>query len=75
MHHVEVGGRTDGTIAHEGEEIGYVLEGQLELEVDGKKYSLSKGDCFFFRSELKHQYRNPGKTRTSIFWVCTPPTF
>lgn len=75
IHHVEAGGRTDGTISHEGEELGYVLEGQLELEVDGKKYRLSKGDCFFFRSELKHQYRNPGRTPTSVLWVCTPPTF
>jgi transcriptional regulator with XRE-family HTH domain len=75
IHHVKPGGRTDGTIAHEGEELGYVLEGKLELEVDGKTFHVSKGDCFFFRSELKHQYRNPGKTTASILWVCTPPTF
>lgn len=75
IHHVKAGGRTDGTISHEGEELGFILEGQLELEVDGKTYRLSKGDCFFFRSELKHQYRNPGTTATSVLWVCTPPTF
>jgi transcriptional regulator with XRE-family HTH domain len=75
IHHVKPGGRTDGTIAHEGEELGYVLEGRLQLEVDGKTFHVSKGDCFFFRSELKHQYRNLGKTTASILWVCTPPTF
>jgi transcriptional regulator with XRE-family HTH domain len=75
IHHVDPGGRTDGAITHEGEELGYVLEGQLELEVDGRKYRLSKGDSFFYRSELKHQYRNPGRTSTRVLWVCTPPTF
>lgn len=75
IHSVNPGGGSLGTIAHEGEEFGFILEGELELEVDGKVYSLQVGDSFFFRSDLPHGYRNPGNALTRILWVNTPPTF
>ena len=75
IHCVSPGGHTDGEISHIGEEIGYILTGKLELTVAGQTYSLSEGDCFFFKSDLSHGYRNPGKTVTRVLWVCTPPTF
>jgi hypothetical protein len=34
IHHVAPKGSSDGFIQHEGEEIGFVLEGTLELVVD-----------------------------------------
>ena len=34
IHLIEPGGRTDGSISHAGEEIGYVLEGEIELIID-----------------------------------------
>jgi transcriptional regulator with XRE-family HTH domain len=75
IHCVDPGGHTDGAIDHLGEEVGFVLEGKLELKVAGEVYKVEAGDCFFFRSELKHSYRNPGKVITRVLWVCTPPTF
>jgi transcriptional regulator with XRE-family HTH domain len=75
IHCVDPGGHTDGEITHDGEEIGYVLTGKLELRVEGVPYLLHEGDCFFFRSELRHGYRNPGSIVTRVLWVCTPPTF
>src|SRR5882757_6401611 len=58
VHCVARGGHTDGVYAHEGEELGYVLQGQLELQVDGTWYTFEEGDSFFFRSDLPHGYRN-----------------
>ena len=75
IHVVEPGGHTDGVYAHEGEELGYVLQGVLELEVDGKWYQFQQGDSFTFRSNLQHGYRNPGAEVTRVLWVNTPPTF
>ncbi|RTL55278.1 MAG: cupin domain-containing protein [Bradyrhizobiaceae bacterium] len=75
IHCIDPGGHTDGVINHEGEEIGFLLEGQLDLELDGVWYSLSEGDSFFFRSTLPHGYKNPGNKLTRILWVNTPPTF
>jgi transcriptional regulator with XRE-family HTH domain len=75
VHSVEPGGHTDGVYTHEGEEIGYVLEGQFELQVDGKWYDCKAGDSFFFASNLPHGYRNRGNVITKILWVNTPATF
>lgn len=75
VHVVHPGGGSLGVIEHEGEEVGFILEGEIELEVDGKTYTLKQGDSFFFRSELPHGYRNPGETIARILWINTPPTF
>lgn len=75
IHSVNPGGGSLGTIVHEGEEMGYLLEGELELAVDGEVYRLKAGDSFFFRSDLPHGYRNPGTAPARILWVNTPSTF
>ncbi|MGQ9371280.1 cupin domain-containing protein [Azospirillum sp. ST 5-10] len=75
IHIIDPGGGSDGEIEHDGEEVGYVLEGALELTIDGQTYTLAAGDSFVFRSNLKHGYRNPGEGVTRVLWVNTPPTF
>ena len=75
LHILAPGAGSAGTLAHEGEEVGFVLTGQLELVVDGEPHRLLAGDSFVFRSELPHSYRNPGRTETRVVWVSTPPTF
>jgi transcriptional regulator with XRE-family HTH domain len=75
IHMVAPGGCSEGTIQHEGEEVGYILEGELDLEVDGVSYHLNGGDSFFFSSMLPHGYRNPGKTTARVVWINSPPTF
>jgi transcriptional regulator with XRE-family HTH domain len=75
IHVIEPGGGSEGSIRHQGEEVGYVLEGEFELTVDKKTYHLSAGDSFFFESDLPHGYRNPGNQVTRVLWINTPPTF
>lgn len=75
VHIVAVGGASDGLISHAGEEVGYVLEGTVELSVDDRVWRLEPGDSFHFRSERPHGYRNVGETPARILWVNTPPTF
>lgn len=75
IHIVRAGGGSSGPITHEGEEVGYVLEGELELNVDGTEYHLYPGDSFFFQSRLPHGYRNPTDQDTRVLWVNTPSTF
>ena len=65
----------NGPYQHEGEEVGYVLEGEMELTVGGTVSLLKAGDSFFFRSDLAHRYRNPGTVVCRVVWVNTPPTF
>jgi len=72
---MEPGGHSGGTLCHDGEECGYVLEGRLELVVDDETYVLNPGDSFFFNSDRPHSYRNPGAGITRVIWINTPPTY
>lgn len=74
IHVIAPGGSSDGLISHEGEEVGYLIEGEIELMVGDKVYRLSDGDSFAFRSEIPHGYRNCGNAEARIVWVNTPPT-
>lgn len=52
---------------HPGEELGYILEGSLELEVTGQpKVTLKKGDAFFVPANTVHGGRNLGKGRLKV---------
>jgi uncharacterized cupin superfamily protein len=75
IHHIEKDGESAGPIQHVGEEVGYVLEGEVELIVAERSFRLSRGDAFAFASDLPHHYRNIGTERASVFWVNTPATF
>ncbi|MDH3582455.1 MAG: cupin domain-containing protein [Hyphomicrobiales bacterium] len=72
---MEPGGHSGGVLQHDGEECGYVLEGELEIVVGGKTHHLKTGSSFFFYSNVPHSYRNPGKTVARVIWINTPPTF
>lgn len=75
IHIVAPGGGSEGLIEHEGEEVGYVLEGEFEITVGEETFRLQAGDSFFFPSTVPHGYSNPGKETTRVLWVNTPPTF
>ncbi|NJO37212.1 MAG: cupin domain-containing protein [Rhizobiales bacterium] len=69
---VEPGSKSsDEYYRHDGIDVGYVLEGSLNLEVDGRVYVLSVGDCFAFDSHLPHRFENRGGARAEILWVNT----
>lgn len=75
IHVIEPHSSSDEQISHIGEELGYVLEGQLEMTLDAECYLLQPGDSFHFPSNVPHSYRNPGEVVTRVLWVNTPPTF
>ncbi len=75
IHHLDIGGSSGSPITHEGEEVGYILAGRVELNLADVRYILEVGDSFCFQSDTPHSYRNVGDERASILWSCTPPTF
>lgn len=75
IHVVEPGGESAGYLEHAGEEVGYVIEGEIELTVGEETVTLRAGDSFNFRSERPHRYRNTGSAVARIVWINTPPTF
>jgi transcriptional regulator with XRE-family HTH domain len=72
IHCIEPGGAKDDPITHQGETVGYVIEGELELSIEQTVYTLSAGDSFFFKNHLTSRYRNPGASTTKVIWVNTP---
>ena len=75
IHRIAAGASNEGAFVHQGEELGYVLEGEIELVVGGKVYLAPSGASFHFRSEIPHGYRNATDQPAKILWVSTPPTF
>jgi hypothetical protein len=65
-------GHKHDLITHQGETVGYVIEGQLELTIDTTAYVLSAGDSFFFKNHLANSYRNIGSAAARVLWVNTP---
>lgn len=72
IHNVAPGGEKDDPITHQGEAVGYLLEGEIDLVIDGTTYHMKSGDSFFFKAHLTNGYRNVGDTVARIIWVNTP---
>ncbi len=72
---IEPGGGSKGSYSHIGEEFGIVLQGELEVNLNGKVYRVKKNESFYFSSQEPHSWLNPGKKKTVVLWVVSPPTF
>ena len=72
IHVVQPGGKKIDQITHQGEAVGYLIEGEIELVIDGTTYNMKAGDSFFFKAHLANGYRNTGSTLARIVWVNTP---
>jgi transcriptional regulator with XRE-family HTH domain len=57
---------------HDGEEVGYILEGKLELTVEGEIYELQAGQGYYFNSRRPHRFRNPYKKPCRLISCTTP---
>ena len=53
----------------EGEEFGYVLEGRIQLTVDGDSYPLGAGDCYHIPAVSQRDYRVDGSSAAQLLWV------
>ena len=65
----------DKLYQHEGEECAFVLEGKLEINLNGKKYILNEGDFIWFLSTIPHQIKNLSDKKSTAIWVDSPPRF
>ena len=72
---LEPGGKTYPDNPHEGEEIGYVLEGQIQVVIDGRKYVAKKGESFYIKPDRPHWLANMGKRQAKVIWISSPPSF
>lgn len=68
-------GYASETISHEGEEIVYILEGELIVRVDDEAMVLRVGDGFHFRGNRPHAWSNSGPGQTRLLWTGTVALF
>lgn len=62
-------------IAHEGEEMLFVLEGTITVEVDGDRSVLETGDSIHFPSTKTHSTWNHSDTPATFLWAGTMDVF
>jgi transcriptional regulator with XRE-family HTH domain/KaiC/GvpD/RAD55 family RecA-like ATPase len=58
---------------HKGDEFAYVLEGELEVEIQGEKQILKQGDSLYLESAFPSKWANVGKGEVVLLWVLSPP--
>jgi len=56
-------------ILHSGHEFVLCMRGQISYEIENEHYLLESGDSLLFAAELRHRWRNPGKTVTNALFV------
>lgn len=61
-------GSTEKPIFHEGFEYGFILEGELTVEVSGVAYALKKHDLIAYSSTRLHKMWNHGSAPVKTLW-------
>lgn len=60
---------------HAGEEFGYVMEGQITLVLNRKRYVIKKGETFYYIANKEHYILNNSANNAKVLWISTPPMF
>jgi transcriptional regulator with XRE-family HTH domain/KaiC/GvpD/RAD55 family RecA-like ATPase len=68
------GGKINGNLFnHRGDGFAYVMEGDVEVEIQGEKQVLRQGDSIYIGSTAPSKWINTSKGETVLFWVLSPP--
>lgn len=59
---------------HPGDELIFLVEGQLRVTIAGEEYALSAGDSLSFKSHLPHRWDNIGNEDARVIWTLSPFT-
>ena len=57
---------------HAGEQHGFILEGELELQLEDEFVTLQEGDSFSFPTEIIHNARNRTDRPAKLIWAISP---
>ncbi len=68
-------GHRSEPISHEGEELFYMLHGEITVEIEGERKILRQGDSMHFDSRRTHATWNHSDRTASILWSGTMDVF
>jgi transcriptional regulator with XRE-family HTH domain/KaiC/GvpD/RAD55 family RecA-like ATPase len=58
---------------HKGDEFTFIMEGELEVEIQEEKQLLREGDSLYIESTFPSRWSNVGKGKATLLWVLSPP--
>lgn len=70
----EAGAQITEVVTRPTQEVGYIVSGKLDIEIDGKTYALYAGDSFRIRGE-PFRWMNPYSAPCVAIWVIAPPVY
>ena len=59
---------------HVGEQHGYILKGQLQLQIGDELIDLNEGDSYSFPTSIIHNARNVSDQPCRLIWSISPVT-
>jgi mannose-6-phosphate isomerase-like protein (cupin superfamily) len=59
-------------LTHEGQEIFYILEGEIEFQIGSSIFKMEPGDCLNLNSRRPHMGRNIGQIPVRALMIVTP---
>jgi len=65
----------DEQVSRMAEQSGYVIEGQLDLHIGHRRFSLRAGDSFRIDRGESFSAENPGPETSVSLWVIAPPRY
>jgi quercetin dioxygenase-like cupin family protein len=66
--------RIKDAVTRPTQEVGYLISGTLEVEINGKTHCLNPGDSFRVRGEA-FRWANPSDEPAVAIWVIAPPVY
>lgn len=64
-------GYASETVSHEGEEIIFLLDGEITQMLDGESFVLQRGDSLHYSGSTPHSWSNTTDTTARILWTGT----
>ncbi len=69
------GGCSQELSPFDGEEFGYVIQGKVMLHYGDRKFTVKKGQTFYFKCDRTHYLSNEWEGTAKVLWVSNPPSF
>lgn len=68
------GTRIDGHFySHKGDEFAYLIQGEVEVEIQSEKHILKQGDSLYIGSTFPSRWKNVGNGEAVLLWILSPP--
>lgn len=60
---------------HNGEEVAYILKGEVDIIISGTTYNLTQGDSIRIPPQSEHIWKNHTNNEVQVIFAITPPSY